>query len=393
LAQSYKCPDCGGILDVDYDWSASLVEDVMRSARASVGGSMWVFQELLPVASDAVPVSLGEGLTPTIEAGHAPWGGKLWLKLEGANPTGSFKDRPVSVAVTRARELGVPGLITASSGNAGAAVAAYAARAGLPSVTLVPEGLPAGKLAQIGAPGTRLVAVRGNFSRAYELAQAWAVDSGWLNVTTTQLSAFPTEGNKTVAYELWLQLGHVPDWVLIPVSSGPLLVGALKGFQELMAAGLTDKLPRMVAVQAEGCAPIARAFRAGLTQVHEWRQPDTIATGIKDPLQGYADDGTRTLELARASGGAAVVVSDQEILAAVRGLAKEFGVLAEPTGAVGVAGLKAVAALNQDGPEADDTVVCMITGHGLKELGIIGGLVPPPPVIQPDLAALARALA
>lgn len=392
LSESYKCPVCGGILDVEYDWPAGLVEGVMARARSIVGGSMWAFQDLLPVHEGTVPVSLGEGFTPAIEAGTTEWGGPLWLKLEGANPTGSFKDRPVSVAVTHAVETGAPGVITASSGNAGAAMAAYAARAGLPSVTLVPDGLPAGKLAQIGAPGTRLVAVRGNFSRAYELAQEWAATTGWLNVTTTQLSAFPTEGNKTVAYELFLQLGAVPDWVLIPVSSGPLLVGAMKGFQELKAAGLTSSIPRMVAVQAEGCAPIAQAFAAGAKAVEAWSEPTTVATGIKDPLQGYADDGTRTLTLARASDGAAVAVSDKEILGAVKHLATKFGVLAEPTGAVGVAGLNAVAKLGAAGPAQGHSVVCMITGHGMKDLGTIGELVAPPVVIEPDMAALNRAL-
>lgn len=392
LTVSYKCPTCGGILDVVYDFGAATIRDVMQSARTQVGTSMWAFRDLLPIASTTQPVSLGEGLTPVIETVNTRWGGRAWLKLEGSNPTGSFKDRPVSVAVTRAVELGAPGVITASSGNAGAAMAAYAARAGLPSVTLVPDGLPPGKLAQIAAPGTRLLAVRGNFSRAYELAQEWAARTGWLNVTTTQLSAFPTEGNKTVAYELVLQLGAVPDWVLIPVSSGPLLVGALKGFEELRTAGLIDKVPRMVAVQAEGCAPIAKAFAEGSTQVREWETPETIATGIKDPLQGYSDDGTRTLALARSSNGAVVAVSDKAILAAVKHLANSTGVLAEPTGAVGVAGLDAIWQLGDHGPREGDSVVCMVTGHGLKDLGTIGGLVEPPTVIEPELSALERAL-
>ncbi len=391
LDQAYKCPLCGGILDVKYDMEPATVRDAVASAGLSAG-SMWAYKALLPVRPETEPVSLGEGLTPLIEAGRSPWQGRLWLKLEGANPTGSFKDRPVSVALTRARELGVPGVITASSGNAGAAVAAYAARAGLPSVTLVPEGLPATKLLQIGAPGTRLVAVKGHFGRAYDLALAWAEETGWLNVTTTQLSAFPTEGNKTVAYEIWSQLGFVPDWVLIPVSSGPLLVGALKGFEELREAGLTQSVPRMVAVQAEGCAPIAQAFAGGADRVTAWSTPNTVATGISDPLQGYADDGTRTLQLARTSGGAAVAVSDELIIATQRWLAEATGVLAEATGAVSAAGLTAVAALGTPAPNAGDTAVCIVTGHGLKDLTPVGAWLTAPPVIEPAIDELRRLL-
>lgn len=357
--------------------------------------SMWAFRELLPVASDTEPVTLGEGRTPLVRALHAeayvPKAPHVWLKLESLNPTGSFKDRPVSVAVTKARELGYDGLITASSGNAGASLSAYAARAKLPSVTLVPHGLPSSKLAQIGRYGTRLVAVRGHFSRAFGLARAVADETGWYNVTSTFLSAYPTEGDKTVAYELVLVLGTVPDWVVVPVGSGPLLVGALKGFRELMHFGVIDRVPRMVAVQATGCAPIARAFQHGEASVRAWDTPATIASGINDPLQGYAEDGTLTLTCVRETDGRVIAVDDAEIMGAVEYLASQEGVLAEPTGAAGVAGLRRLAEGGAIGRE--EQVAVLVTGHGLKDVQALAASVSAPPVIEPEANALRAILA
>ncbi|HEX7127388.1 MAG TPA: threonine synthase [Thermodesulfobacteriota bacterium] len=389
LGERYRCPACGGILDVRYDMEAARRAGAAREVTAEAAG-MWGVRTLLPVAANVAPVSLGEGATPLVRAPRlaARLGvGELLLKLESANPTGSFKDRPVSVALTKARELGVGGVVTASSGNAGAAVSAYAARAGLPAVVLVPEGLVKAKLAQIAMYGATLVAVRGHFSAAYALAAELARHTGWYNVTTTCLSAFPTEGNKTVAYELLRQCGGtVPDWVMVPVGSGPLLVGTLKGFEELRALGLADRVPRMVAVQAEGCAPVARAFAAGADEVEAWGTPDTVASGIRDPLQGYADDGTLTLAAARRSGGAAVAVSDARILEATRDLARDEGVLAEPTGAAGVAG---IAELRRRGAIGEGArVVALVTGHGLKDPAVLATLVPEPPVVEPRLDAL-----
>lgn len=366
LSERYKCPACGAILDAVYRHEPTIVQSVLAKASRR---SLWDFAELLPGTTDLPPATLGEGWTPLLAAERSQaWAGitDLWLKLESSNPTGSFKDRPVSVAVHKAREWGVDGVITASSGNAGAAVAAFAARAGLPAIVLVPADLSQGKANQIALHGPRLIPVEGHFSRAYELASAWAQATGWYNVTSTLLSAYPTEGNKTVAYEIVAQLGRVPDWVLIPVSSGPLLVGSWKGFTELAAAGVIDRLPRMVAVQAAGCAPIARAFDRGDADVVAWDEPVTVAGGIRDPLQGYADDGSLTLRRVRDSAGAVIAVDDTRILEAGGLLARHEGVAAEPTGAVAVAG--AMAMLFDGRISRDETVVCLVTGHGLKDL-------------------------
>jgi threonine synthase len=395
LDERYKCPSCGGILDPVYDAPPAAVRSLMSTARSGPRENMWDFRPLLPVSAATRPVTLGEGWTPLVRAERAAaWLGleQLYLKVECANPTGSFKDRPVSSAITKATELGVSAIVTASSGNAGAAVAAYAARAGLPATVLVPDGLPPAKLAPVTIFGATLVAVDGHFSRAYELSAAWAEEADAFNVTSTLLSAFTTEGNKTVAYEIWAQLGRVPDWILIPVSSGPLLVGIFKGFRELQDAGVVAELPRMVAVQASGCAPIARAFDGGDVEVEAWADPVTIASGIRDPLQGYADDGSLTLARVRASGGVVIAVDDRAIAAAAHDMARFEGQAAEATGAVAVAGLRDLVAAGVIDP--NETAICVVTGHVLKDpttlrdhLGLDF-----PPVIRPDLESLRSAL-
>jgi threonine synthase len=398
LDRRTKCPACGGILDARYQGDAAdlraAFEAALRGRAALNAGPMWRWRAFLPIASDVSPVTLGEGGTPLLRAERPErWGGvsDFWFKAETANPTGSFKDRPGAVALTKARELGVPGVVTASSGNAGASVAAYAARAGLPAIVLVPDDLPPGKAAQIALHGPVLLSVRGHFSRAYDLALAWADRSGWYDVTSSFLSAFPTEGNKTVAYELWEELGRVPDWVLVPVSTGPLLVGTLKGFDELRRAGLTDRVPRMVAVQASGCAPIARAFNAGDDEVLAWGEPRTVASGIRDPLQGYADDGTLTLRCVRSSGGAVIAVGDDAILDAAVALARHEGQAAEPTGAVALAG--AIRMIHDGAIAPDDSVVCLVTGHCLKDVEAYATRLSPAVAIQPNVEALLEALA
>lgn len=395
LDMLYKCPACEGTLDAQYYTQPDQMRALFNSASLGKRESMWTFSPLLPVDADRRPVSLGEGWTPLLKVGNASnWFSlvDIHLKIEAANPTGSFKDRPVSVALTKACELGLSEVVTASSGNAGVSVAAYSARAGLNSVVIVPDGLPPSKLVPISLCGARVIAVRGHYSRAYQLARAWAEETGAFNVTSTLLSAFTTEGNKTVAYELWLQLKRVPDWILVPVSSGPLLVGTFKGYVEMHNAGLIDRLPRMVAVQASGCAPIARAFDRGDERVVPWDEPNTVARGIADPLQGYEDDGTLTLRRVRESGGVAMDVSDLEILEAVKMLARLEGLLVEPTGAVAAAGLKRLIASGRIKP--GESAVCLITGHGLKDPISLGRELElaKPPAIEPTIKALRSSL-
>lgn len=329
----YRCAACGGILEV-------VGED------------------------DVAPVSLGEGRTPLLRAPHVEaaipgFRGEVWLKDETRNPSGSFKDRLVSAAMGRAIALGARGVVCASSGNAGASVAAYAARAGLAAIIVVPAHTPDGKVTQIAAHGAILLKVEGHYSRSYDLAAALAERHGFANLTTTFINPYAVAGLAPVGLELVEQLGGAPDHVLIPTGSGPLVKGVVQG---LARAG---QRARMVAVQAEGCAPIVRAFEAGAARVTAWGMPRTIASGISDPLIGYERDGSYTLRLVRDSGGLAVAVSDDELRAAMRLLARGEGIYAEPTGASPVAALRKLVADGRMPPDA--RVVCMITGHGFKD--------------------------
>lgn len=323
----YDCAACGGILELRGD-------------------------DGLP------PVDLGQGETPLLraprlEASLPGFAGQIWLKDETRNPSGSFKDRLVGAALARAVALGARGVVCASSGNAGAATAAYAARAGVPAVIVVPAHTPPGKVTQIAAHGALLLLVEGHYSRAYDLARGLE-RHGFANLTTTFLNPWGVAALDAVGHEIGARIG-VPDLVLIPTGSGPLVQGVARGLPGA----------RLVAVQAEGCAPIVRAFEAGVEAVSAWGEPRTIASGISDPLIGYERDGTHTLRLVRASGGLAVAVSDAALRRAMQDLARLEGVYAEPTGA---SPLAALARLHGEGRlPAAARCVLLVTGHGFKD--------------------------
>jgi threonine synthase len=344
----------------DWEGALSLVQACARCGSTLLvrmpppgaweGTGLWRYRSSLPVAGE--PVTLGEGGTPLLRGAGA------WLKNEAANPTLSFKDRPVAVAATVARELGAEGLLCASTGNTAVSVAAYGARAGLPVVCLVPERTPLGKLGLVVAAGARLLRVAGTYSDAHALAGALAARTGWANLTTTYVNPFMLEGDKTVAFEIHEAIG-VPDAVVVPVGAGPLLGGIAKGFDEL-----GDGSPRLFAVQAEGCAPIARAFAAG-EPVRAWEAPATRAGGIADPLAGYEADGDRTLAAVRDSGGAAIAVPDAEIAAAADDLARSVGLTVELSAAAALAGLRALVAGGSI--REDESAVLVLTGHASKD--------------------------
>lgn len=330
----YRCEACGGILE--------------------------------QLGHDGVaPFSFGEGRTPLlrasrIEASLPGFSGEIWLKDETRNPSGSFKDRLISAALGRAIAMGVKGVVCASSGNAGAATAAYAARAGVPAIIIVPAHTPMGKVTQIAAHGAVLLLVEGHYSRSYDLARALAEEHGFANLTTTFINPYAVAGLTEVGSEIFAQFGNAaPSHVLIPTGSGPLVKGVWQG---LLDAGGTT---RLVAVQAEGCAPIVQAFETDAEQVTAWGMPDTIASGISDPLIGYERDGTYTLRLVRESGGLALSVSDDELRTAMRSLARLEGVYAEPTGASPIAALPRL--VTEGHLPAGARVVCLITGHGFKD--------------------------
>ena len=354
-----RCPKCGGRLEVVRDRPARYAPD---------DGARGIFRHaaLLPATPPSARVTLDEGGTPLVAvpaAGAEAGVPRLLAKDESRNPTGTFKDRCMALAATVARAEGAPGIVCASTGNAGASAAAYGARAGLDVVILVPVGTPPAKLAQAAICGARVVAVRGTYSDAWALAAALSAAAGWLNATTTFTCPYVVEGTRTVAYELWEAVG-VPDWVAVPIGAGPLLAGVAAGFADLRALGLADRAPRLLALQPAGCAPIVRAFDEG-RPTRPWEAPATVASGLADPLTGYPEEGDVTVAAIAASGGAAVAVEEAEILAAVRTLARREGLFQEPSGAIALAG---VAEARRRGLiDGDEVVVACLTGTGLKD--------------------------
>lgn len=377
------CPECGVVLDIQVDLTAvpSLAEILKRGET-----TIWKWRELLPIQDPAAIVSLGEGYTPLLEARRlGPLIGlpRLLIKNDALLPTGSLKDRVMSLGVSHAREVRAKTVTTSSTGNAAAALAAYAAAAGLDSVVFVPEGTAPAKLAQVRVCGARVIAVRGTFENAASLARQAIETFGWYS--TASDSPHRNDGLKSYGYEIWEQHGEVPDWMVHPEASGGAVVGAWKAFGEMRRLGWITRLPRMVAAQADGAAPLVRAWEKGLHDVEPITPGPTVAEAIK---VGRPRLGWQALRALRESNGSAVAVSDAEILEAQKLLAIHEGIFAEPSAAVSVA---AARRLRRTGTIAErDLVVAVVTGHGLKQID--APATPPIVVIDPTLTALERAL-
>jgi threonine synthase len=369
LKDTYECPSCGGSLEVLYDIRPGR-EDRLEGFPPQGNGALWRFLDLLPIVDPGAIVSLGEGNTPMVKSHRAAATLGLDLdlafKMETVSPSASFKDRPVSVAVSKARDLGLNTIVVASTGNTAASAAMYSARAGMKCVVCVPESTEDEKTAQALAHGAFVSRVRGNYSDAYRVARQAAALYHWCNISTTFTNPYTVEGDKTVAFELWLQMGkRVPDWVVVPIGAGPLLVGILKGFRELTQLGLARSLPRLVGVQAQVCAPIVEAFEQNLRHVKSWtRGTETAAHAIADPLTGYERDGDVTLRAIIASKGVAVAVPEADIEPSRKLLAALEGISVEPASATVLAALRQLFSTKKVVP--GESVVCVMTGHGLK---------------------------
>jgi threonine synthase len=280
------------------------------------------------------------------------------VKNDGQNPTGSFKDRGMAVAVTRAKALGAEALVCASTGNTAASLAAYGARAGTRAVVVVPRGgVASGKLGQAFSYGARVFGVNGSFDEALELVlELVRKDSRFYLMNS--INPFRIEGQKVAAFEIYEMLGRAPDYVILPVGNAGNINAIWKGFKELRAYGIARSLPRMIGVQAEGAAPIAEAFASG-RQLRPWKEPRTVASAIKI---GKPVSWKKALTAIRESGGAALTVSDREILAARAELAEKEGLLVEAASAT------PVAALDKLKLPREAKVVCIATGSGLKDV-------------------------
>jgi threonine synthase len=384
------CEECFGPLEAIYDIER-LRAEVTRETIQRGPATLWRYQPLLPATRDP-RVDLGDGFTPLRRAERlgAELGlPHLYLKDETCNPTHSFKDRVVSVALAKARELGYDTVGCASTGNLANAVAAHAAAGGFRSVVLVPTGLEAGKITATAVYGGALVEVDGTYDDANRLSGEAADEFGWAFVNVS-LRPYYVEGSKTIAFETAEQLGwRAPDHVVVPVASGALLTRVGKAFRDLDEAGLLDDEPevRVSGAQASGCGPVAEAFDRGVEEVRPVRYPETIAKSlaIGDPA-----DGVYALREVRSSGGAFAGVSDDEILEAVGLLARTEGLFTETAGGVTVAALSRLAAAGTIRP--DETVVAYVTGLGLKTLEAFGGRFRPVRTISPKLEALEEAL-
>jgi threonine synthase len=387
----HVCDYCFGPLEVSYDYER-VRATITRERIAAGPRTIWRYADLLPV-EDATPVDLGAGYTPLIRADRlaAELGlGELWIKDDTANPTGSFKDRVVSVALTKARQLGFKIAACASTGNLANSVAAHAARAGMESVVLIPNDLERAKVTMTAVYGGRVIAVEGSYDDVNRLcAELTSEQPSWAFVNVN-VRTYYAEGSKTLAFEVAEQLGwQAPDHVVVPIGSGSQLTKVAKGFRELWQVGLLDEEPsvRISGAQADGCAPVATAFAEGSDAIRPVK-PDTIAKSL---AIGNPADGWYALDTIRKSGGSCASVSDDEIIEGIQLLARTEGIFAETAGGVTIATLAKLAA--HGAIRADERVVAMVTGHGLKTVEALAGTVHPTATIAPTLEAFDEAMA
>ncbi|MHB8246316.1 MAG: threonine synthase [Acidimicrobiales bacterium] len=395
----HACEFCFGPLEVEYDYEAMRTV-ATRESIAAGPPSIWRYADLLPVQAQG-PVSLGAGFTPLVRADRlaAELGlGELFVKDDTRNPTGSFKDRVVSVALTKARELGFKVAACASTGNLANSVAAHAARAGMDSVVLIPSDLEAVKVITTAVFGGQLLAVEGNYDDVNRLCAELASEYPEWAFVNVNVRPYYAEGSKTLAFEVAEQLGwQLPDHVVVPIASGSQLTKIDKGFRELVElglvaprAGLDRQDPsgpvRVSGAQADGCSPVATAFAAGADDVKPVK-PSTIAKSL---AIGNPADGWYALEVVRRTGGSIESVSDQEILEGIRLLAKTEGIFAETAGGVTIATLAklARAGLVRD----DESVVVYVTGSGLKTVEAFGDSVALTATVRPRLDDVTAAL-
>ena len=379
--------ECGGILDIEYNYDYIRSVFSPNSLADCTDWSMWRYLPFLPVEPDSPPPPLRVGWSPLYRADRLAQAiglYRLFLKDDGLNPTASLKDRASAMAVVKAREAGADTIACSSTGNAASSLAGNAAAAGLHTYIFVPSRAPKGKVAQLRIFGSTVISVDGSYEDTFELSKA-AIDKwGWYN-RNAAINPYLSEGKKTVTLEIMEQLNwQAPDYIALSVGDGCTIAGAWKGLVDLYEVGLIDKLPRLIAVQAEGCCPLNRAIQTGQpwSPMEENTLADSIAVGVpRNP--------DKALNAIRASHGVAVNVSDEEILAAMRLLGRTQGVFGEPAGVTGTAGVKKALELGLISP--DSTVVSIVTGNGLKDVQNGIKAAGEPLLVSPDMDALLSA--
>lgn len=358
------CPKDGGILFARYDLAKlkqSFNPEVLRGREAS----LWRYCEVLP---DVKPVTLGEGFTPLLPSREFE---NVWIKDEGLNPTGSFKARGVTVAISAAKALRLKKLAMPSAGNAGSALAAYAAAAGIEAHIFMPRDVPLANRVECEIYGAKLTLVNGLISDCARIVAERKEQEGWFDLSTLK-EPYRVEGKKTMGYELFEQLGgKLPDGIIFPCGGGVGVIGMWKAFDEMQQLGwIGSERPRMIAVQAEGCSPLVKAWEEGKPSVEPWQDASTIAAGLRVP-RPYGD--YLVLDILKQSRGTAVAVSDQEIRDAVRHWGSREGIFAAPEGAASLAAYRKLR--ESAGRKAflteKDHVVLFNTGTGLKYLEVL----------------------
>lgn len=360
----YRCPKCSGVLDCHFDLSnKEFYFNVIKNAK-----SFWDYQPLLPVRSKDV-VTIGEGNTSLVNVKNLSkhLGIKsVYVKNEGQNPTGTFKDRCLSVGYTKAKEMNADATVIGSAGNAAAAAAAFAAQANIPCFVMLPANTSMERVVQTLMYGANMIKIRGNVNDCIEMLEKVCNDRGWHNMTTAHpCNPFQAEGSKTIAYELAKDLDwKVPDWIIVPIGGGGTLSSIYKGYCDMYKLGIIESLPKMIGVQEAGCAAVVNAFEinAAPNEICRIENPTGVAVAISD---AFPLDGELALKAIYDSNGYAEKVSSEEIATGQSLLGQTSGIFAEPASATTIAA--AVNLKNKNIIKSNDVVVCIITGSGLKD--------------------------
>ena len=385
----HTCPQCGinGILDVQYDYD-SVAAAISAATLADRPFNHWRYRELLPISPEAVLPHLTVGWTPVYDVPRLAAAveiRRMFLKDDGKNPTSSFKDRASSVGVLKAQEFGFKTIACASTGNAASSLAGLSAAVGLRSVIFVPQRAPEPKVTQLLIFGATVVRVKGTYEDAFDLCREACEKFGWYD-RNSGTNPFLVEGKKTAGLEIAEQFGvAIPDWVVVSVGDGCTIGGIGKGLQEMRKLGFTDRVPRLLGVQAEGARPLMNSFLSGKEMIPS--ATNTIADSI---AVGTPRNWRRAIRQIKASRGEMIAVADDEILEAMRLTARLGGVFGEPAGVAGVAGLKKAVAQGMVKP--DESAVVVITGNGLKDVQSAKQAVGQALEIEPDFQVLEKYL-
>lgn len=380
----YICEECFGPLDVRYDFPK-----VTKNTFANREHTYWRYHEMLPIESKSNIVSIGAGLTPLIKAdklGEQLGLNNLYIKNDSVNPTFSFKDRPAGVAISKAKEFGLSAVGCASTGNLASATAAHAAKGGFPCYIFAPSDIEHAKITQALSYGANFIAVDGTYDDANRIA-AQIGDSKGIGIVNINMRSYYVEGSKTLAFEVAEQLDwQVPDHLVVPVGSGAMLNAICKGFEELEGLSLVNKVSNMhmIAAQPRGCAPVVDAFKKNKTEVIPVENPDTIAKSL---AIGDPGDGQYVLKRLKQYNGYAEESSNREILDAILLLARTEGIFTEPAGGVSVAVLKKM--IEAGKIDKNDSVICYVTGNGLKTTEVMMEVLSKPQTMQADVSKIA----